>query len=134
MKILISGCAGFIGYHLTKELISKSYDVLGLDNLNEYYDLNLKKDRLEILKSLDNFKFANTDIADLENLKKIFEYFNPDKVINLAAQPGVRYSLINPHAYSHSNLVGFLNVLDLSKSYNVKGFIYASSSSVYGNN
>ena len=130
MKILISGCAGFIGYHLTKELISKSYDVLGLDNLNEYYDLNLKKDRLEILKSLDNFKFANADIADLENLKKVFEYFNPDKVINLAAQPGVRYSLINPHAYS-LNLVGFLNILDLSKSYNVKGFIYASSSSVY---
>ena len=134
VKILLTGCAGFIGYHLTKKLIFNGYKVLGLDNINDYYSQKLKLDRLKHLKGLENFEFKKTDISDKDSLKSMFDYFKPNKVVNLAAQPGVRYSLINPYAYASSNLLGFINIIELSRLCNVDGFIYASSSSVYGNN
>ena len=134
MKILLTGCAGFIGYHLTKKLISKNYEILGLDNVNDYYSQKLKLDRLKHLQGLESFEFRKTDISDKNSLNDVFEYFKPNKVVNLAAQPGVRYSLINPYAYASSNLMGFINVIELSRIHKVDGFIYASSSSVYGNN
>ncbi len=132
MKILLTGAAGFIGAHLAKGLLNRNYDVLGVDNLNDYYDPTLKIDRLKTLDSFNNFKFVKSDISDLENLENIFNEFKPQRVVNLAAQPGVRYSLKNPHAYVSSNLQGFVNVIDLCRLKNVEGLIYASSSSVYG--
>ncbi len=134
MKILLTGCAGFIGYHLTKKLILNGYEVLGLDNINDYYSQELKLDRLKRLNGLKNFKYKKIDISDKHSLEREFKRFKPNKVVNLAAQPGVRYSLINPHAYANSNLVGFINIIELSRIFGVDGFIYASSSSVYGNN
>jgi len=134
MKYLITGAAGFIGYHLSNKLLSDNNTVIGIDNLNSYYNPDLKKDRIKILKSFDNFCFKKVDICDKKSLKSIFNDFSPQKVINLAAQPGVRYSLINPQAYMNSNLVGFLNVIELCKDNNVEGLVYASSSSVYGDN
>tara|TARA_Y100000996_G_C22454839_1_gene615424 strand:- start:6 stop:959 length:954 start_codon:yes stop_codon:yes gene_type:complete len=134
VKILLTGCAGFIGYHLTKKLILNDYEVLGLDNINDYYSQELKLDRLDRLHSLKNFKYKKTDISDKHSLERVFKNFKPNKVVNLAAQPGVRYSLINPHAYANSNLVGFINIIEQSRMFDVDGFIYASSSSVYGNN
>ena len=136
MKVLITGCAGFIGFHLTYKLLkNKKYNVIGLDNLNTYYDLNLKKNRIKKLKKLDkNFKFYKEDIINKESLNKIFKKFNFDVIINLAAQAGVRYSINNPKTYFESNLKGFFNILELSKDYNIKQLFFASSSSVYGNN
>ena len=133
-KILITGVAGFIGYHLTKSLLNDGFKIFGIDNINDYYDVNLKKDRLNILKKKSNFQFKCIDIEDYESLKNIFQDFSPDKVVNLAAQAGVRYSLENPFAYVGSNLVGFVNILELCKNFNVDGLVYASSSSVYGGN
>ena len=133
-KILITGAAGFIGYHLCKSLIEDGYKVLGIDNLNDYYDTNLKKARLKQLKHFKNFTFNKVDIADRGSLTKSFQSFNPQKIVNLAAQPGVRYSIKNPYAYINSNLVGFLNIIELCRNNEVKNFIYASSSSVYGGN
>ena len=133
-KLLITGVAGFIGYHLSKSLLKDNYDVYGLDNINDYYDVNLKHDRLNDLKKFPNFKFYKLDISNYEDLSNIFKKINPNKVINLAAQAGVRYSIENPFAYMTSNMVGFLNIIELCKNCNVGGLIYASSSSVYGGN
>ena len=130
-KILVTGCAGFIGMHLCKSLLADGFIVVGVDNINDYYDRQLKIKRLSLLKSFENFCFEKVDISDIVKIKKVFNRFNPSKVVNLAAQAGVRYSLINPHAYMNSNIVGFMNILDCCKSSNVQGLIYASSSSVY---
>jgi len=134
MKILVTGAAGFIGYHLSKSLLEDGYDVLGVDNINDYYDQNLKYARVDLLKSYNKFIFNKVDISNRENLTESFLAFNPEKVVNLAAQPGVQYSIKNPYAYMSSNLIGFMNIIELCRHYNVKGFIYASSSSVYGGN
>ena len=115
-------------------LLKDKYEIVGIDNMNQYYDVNLKKSRLEILKSFDNFKFVNIDISAKEKLENVFKKYKPSKVINLAAQAGVRYSLINPQSYIKSNIVGFANVLECARIFNIEGLIYASSSSVYGNN
>jgi len=133
-KILVTGGAGFIGYHLCKSLLDDDYEVLGIDNLNDYYDPKLKHARLDQLTPYKNFTFERIDIADREALTQSFNSFNPQKVVNLAAQAGVRYSIENPYAYMNSNLVGFLNIIELCRHNNVEGLIYASSSSVYGGN
>jgi len=133
-KILVTGSAGFIGYHLCNALLKDGYEVLGIDNINDYYDPNLKLARIEQLKNNANFKFERIDIADRESLTQSFQNFNPIKVVNLAAQAGVRYSIENPYVYMESNLVGFLNIIELCRHNEVKGLIYASSSSVYGGN
>ena len=132
-KIFITGAAGFIGYHLSKRLIDEGYEVFGIDNLNDYYDPSLKQSRLANLGH-STFDFRQLDLQDYAGLTKVFKEFNPDIVINLAAQAGVRYSLENPRSYIESNLDGFFNILEASRQHGVKNFIYASSSSVYGNN
>ncbi len=133
-RILVTGCAGFIGMHSCERLTKKGYSVFGIDNMNDYYCVSLKKARLENLSSIPNFYFEEVDICDQSSLNLIFKNFQPNKVINLAAQAGVRFSLENPHAYINSNITGFLNILEACKKFNVKGIIYASSSSVYGDN
>ena len=133
-KILITGGAGFIGFHLSNLLIDKGYKVIGIDNMNDYYDINLKKGRLELLEKRENFKFYKIDLKDKENIDKLFEEHKFDYVINLAAQAGVRYSIENPYAYVDSNLIGFMNILEACRKYPVKHLLYASSSSVYGGN
>ena len=133
-KILVTGCAGFIGMHLSRALLEKKYYVIGIDNLNNYYDVGLKKDRLKILKNYDNFSFNKLDISNKGSLKDIFKANSIDKVVNLAAQAGVRYSLKNPNSYIESNVLGFMNILECCRHYKIKGLIYASSSSVYGGN
>ena len=133
-KILVTGCAGFIGMHLSKALLERGHDVIGVDNLNPYYDVKLKNDRLMILKKYDNFNFTKLDISNKEALENIFNTNIIDKVVNLAAQAGVRYSILNPESYIKSNVSGFLNVLECCKDYNRPFLIYASSSSVYGQN
>mgnify|MGYP003965374235 FL=1 len=133
-KILVTGAAGFIGFHLSKSLLEDDYEVLGLDNLNDYYDPKLKQARLDILLKYPNFRFEKIDVAHREPLTKAFTNFKPKKVINLAAQAGVRYSIENPYAYMDSTLVGFLNIIELCRHNDVEGLIYASSSSVYGGN
>ena len=133
MNILVTGVAGFIGFHTALMLLKKNYKIVGVDNLNDYYDTNLKKRRLQILKKYENFFFTRFNIEDKEIINK-FKNSNFDCVINLAAQAGVRYSLKNPYAYINSNILGHLNVLELVKTLGIKKFIYASSSSVYGGN
>jgi len=133
-KILVTGAAGFIGFHLSKSLLEDGYEVLGIDNLNDYYDPKLKHARLDIIRKYPNFRFQKVDIADRESVAKVFVDFAPTKVVNLAAQAGVRYSLTNPYAYMESNLVGFLNIIELCRHTDVEGLVYASSSSVYGSN
>ena len=133
-KILVTGGAGFIGYHLCKSLLDDDYEVLGFDNLNDYYDVNLKHARLDQLKLYKNFKFEKVDIADRESITQSFQSFKPNKVVNLAAQAGVRYSLVNPYAYMEANMIGFINIIELCRHNDVNGLIYASSSSVYGGN
>lgn len=132
MKILVTGVAGFIGNQLALRLLNLGNQVIGLDNLNDYYDVRLKRDRLLRLENQKNFFNYLVDINDEVNLSKIFEKHKPDYVINLAAQAGVRYSLINPKAYIDSNISGFLNILENCRHNDVKHLIYASSSSVYG--
>jgi len=149
MKILVTGSAGFIGFHLAKKLLSDGHEVIGLDNINEYYDVNLKfgrlaesgieQDKIEINKlvrssKFKNYSFLKLKLEDREPLFSLFEKERFDKVINLAAQAGVRYSLENPHSYIDSNIYGFLNILEACRHYSVKHLIYASSSSVYGLN
>jgi UDP-glucuronate 4-epimerase len=133
-KILVTGSAGFIGFHLCKSFLEDEYEVLGIDSINDYYDPNLKLARLEQLKPYKNFNFEKVDISDREAITQSFQSFNPTKVVNLAAQAGVRYSIENPYAYMDANLVGFLNIIELCRHNDVEGLIYASSSSVYGGN
>ncbi len=133
-KILVTGAAGFIGYHLSRRLCADGREVLGLDNLNDYYEVSLKEDRLANLKALPNFKFEKCDLEDGARLAKIVADFKPDAIVNLAAQAGVRYSLENPQAYVSSNLIGFTNILEAARYNNVKHLVFASSSSVYGAN
>ncbi len=135
--ILVTGAAGFIGYHVSKKLIEKKLNVIGLDNLNPYYDVNLKKSRIREISKNINFKYWNFikgDLTNLNFLRSIFIRYKPEIVINLAAQAGVRYSLKNPQAYIDSNIIGFQNLLTCCSEINVKHLIYASSSSVYGGN
>ncbi|KEF36160.1 nucleoside-diphosphate-sugar epimerase [Schinkia azotoformans MEV2011] len=132
--ILVTGSAGFIGFHLSKRLLDEGFSVVGFDNLNEYYDSKLKIDRLTILKNNSNFTFIKGSIENLELLESLFEQYNFPIVVHLAAQAGVRYSLENPHQYIQSNLVGFTNILECCKKWKVEHLLYASSSSVYGNN
>lgn len=133
-NILITGAAGFIGFHLSKELLDDSYQIIGIDNLNDYYDPSLKQSRLEILGKYNNFNFHKVDLKDKTAVDNIFETYQPTHVINLAAQAGVRYSIENPYAYVDSNLTGFMNILEACRNYPVDHLLYASSSSVYGGN
>lgn len=134
MKILITGCAGFIGFHLAKNLIADRNKVIGIDNMNNYYDKRLKIDRVNILKKNNNFKFKNIDISNLQNLEKVFKGNKFDIVINLAAYAGVEYSLKFPEKYIYTNELGFFFILELVKKYKIPKLIFASSSSVYGLN
>lgn len=131
---LITGSAGFIGFFLSKSLLKKGFTVIGIDNLNDYYDVKLKHSRLNILKEYKAFSFIKGDISDKELLFSVFENSKPNIVINLAAQAGVRYSIENPDIYIQSNIVGFFNVLEACRRYPVEHLLYASSSSVYGAN
>ena len=133
-KILITGAAGFIGYHLSQRLLSQGIEVYGIDNMNDYYDVGLKKMRLSKLQQNDNFSFTEGDIADKEKVEGIFKSFRPDTVMNLAAQAGVRYSITNPDSYIRSNIIGFYNILECCRHYPVDHLVFASSSSVYGGN
>ena len=133
-KILITGVAGFIGFHLAKQLLEDGYVITGIDNLNTYYDVNLKKARLDELMPYDKFSFFKTDISDKNDLEKIFQAIRFDVIVNLAAQAGVRYSLKNPYAYVDSNITGFVNLLECCRNANIKHLVFASSSSVYGSN
>ena len=133
-KILITGAAGFIGFHLSRRLLEGDDRVVGLDNLNPYYDVTLKEARLDILRRKGNFRFVRADLADRGAVEALFQEERPEIVVNLAAQAGVRYSLTNPHAYVESNLVGFVNVLEGCRHGQVKHLVFASSSSVYGAN
>lgn len=137
MNILVTGAAGFIGFHLIKNLLDRSCSIVGIDNMNDYYDPYLKKDRLGLLESrasIGSFEFIQLDLADREAMSSLFSDNNFDVVINLGAQAGVRYSIENPNAYIDSNVVGFLNVLEGCRHSKVKHLVYASSSSVYGMN
>lgn len=134
MCVLVTGAAGFIGFHVSRRLLADGVKVVGLDNLNDYYDVSLKKDRLEILLNEENFSFVELDLVDTEGMQKLFKENSFRQVINLAAQAGVRYSLENPKAYVDSNLSGFLNILEGCRHNRVEHLIYASSSSVYGLN
>ena len=133
-KILVTGCAGFIGMHLSNDLLKSGNLVFGIDNINGYYEKSLKLDRLKILKSNKNFTFEKIDINDGLKLNDYFRICQPDIVVNLATQAGVRNSIIDPISYVQSNVVGFMNVLEVCRHNNIKGLIYASSSSVYGGN
>jgi len=133
-KILVTGAAGFIGFHLTQNLLARGDEVVGLDNLNDYYRVQLKQDRLSQLAGHDNFQFIEMDLADRKRMPGVFKSEQFDVVVNLAAQAGVRYSLENPHAYIDANVVGFTNVLEGCRHNGVKHLVYASSSSVYGGN
>jgi UDP-glucuronate 4-epimerase len=133
-KILVTGAAGFIGFHLVKRLLQEEHCIIGLDNLNDYYDVSLKEARLAILAELDGFTFVRGYLEDRVLVDNLFKTGEFELVINLAAQAGVRYSLENPHAYVESNVCGFLNVLEGCRNNNIKHLVYASSSSVYGSN
>lgn len=134
MKILVTGAAGFIGFHLCRALLARNDSVIGIDNLNDYYDPQLKKDRLTQLQSSDNFTFHKIDLKDTGDIEALFQAENFDVVVNLAAQAGVRYSLENPMAYINANIVGFMNILEGCRHHKIKHLVYASSSSVYGAN
>ncbi|MDR2971149.1 MAG: NAD-dependent epimerase [Bacteroidales bacterium] len=146
MKILLTGIAGFIGFHVARKLLENNYEVIGIDNINDYYDVSLKENRLKELgiETITEFtttstkypslRFAKIDIRNTEKLKLIFETEKPDYVCHLAAQPGVRYSLQNPHAYIDNNVMGFLNILECCRQFSIKHLLFASSSSIYGLN
>ncbi|MDL2060484.1 GDP-mannose 4,6-dehydratase [Mesosutterella sp. AGMB02718] len=132
-KVLITGAAGFIGFHLARRLLSLGASVLGFDNLNDYYEVSLKKSRLDILARFPGFTFVKGDLADEKAVAGVFESFHPDIVVNLAAQAGVRYSIDHPRSYIDSNIVGFFNILEACRRHQVAHLLFASSSSVYGN-
>jgi len=132
MAVLVTGTAGFIGFHMAREMLTRGLTVIGYDNLNEYYSVELKQTRHRMLSDWDGFTAVEADLCDGEQLEKVFKHQHPRLVCHLAAQAGVRYSLINPYAYQKSNLEGFINILELSRQYDVERFVYASSSSVYG--
>ena len=132
-KVLITGAAGFIGFHLAKRLLEMGAVVLGFDNMNDYYDVSLKESRLGVLRAFSNFSFIKGDLADEQAVTTAFKAFQPDIVVNLAAQAGVRYSIDNPRAYIDSNIVGFFHILEACRHYPVQHLLFASSSSVYGN-
>lgn len=134
MKILVTGAAGFIGFHLSISLLKRGDEVVGFDNLNDYYEVKLKHDRLAILQNHQSFTFVKGDLADRGAVEQLFAEHRFDRVINLAAQAGVRYSLENPHAYIDANIVGFMNILEACRHNQVAHLVYASSSSVYGSN
>ncbi|MFI4962684.1 MAG: NAD-dependent epimerase [Legionellales bacterium] len=134
MKILVTGAAGFIGYHVARTLCERGDEVIGIDNLNDYYEVSLKQARLHQLAAYDNFKFMRIDLADREAMSQLFANQGFQKVIHLAAQAGVRYSIENPHVYVESNLVGFINILEGCRHQGIEHLTYASSSSVYGAN
>lgn len=133
-KILITGAAGFVGAFLSKSLLEKGFEVIGIDNLNDYYDVALKEERLAMLLDFENFSFKKMDIANKNIINTLFEEERPNIVINLAAQAGVRYSIENPDVYIHSNIIGFYNILEACRNFPVDHLLYASSSSVYGSN
>jgi UDP-glucuronate 4-epimerase len=133
-KILVTGAAGFIGFHLSRRMLEQGHEVVGLDNLNDYYDINLKLGRLKQITTQENFKPVRLDLADRDGMARLFKEEQFDVVVNLAAQAGVRYSLVNPHAYVDTNLVGFINILEGCRHNNVQHLVFASSSSVYGAN
>lgn len=133
-KILVTGAAGFIGFHLSRRLLEGDNEVVGLDNLNPYYDVTLKEARLSLLEKNGAFRFIRADVADRQAMAALFAEERPEIVVNLAAQAGVRYSLKNPHAYVESNIVGFMNILEGCRHHHVRHLVYASSSSVYGAN
>jgi UDP-glucuronate 4-epimerase len=132
--IFVTGAAGFIGFHVSKRLLERGDDVVGIDNLNDYYDPALKHARLDILRKFERFTFVHADIADRAAMEELFARHKPARVVHLAAQAGVRYSLTNPHAYTESNITGFLNILEGCRHHGVEHLVYASSSSVYGAN
>jgi len=134
MKILVTGAAGFIGFHLSKRFLERGDEVVGLDSLNDYYDVNLKKARLSQLEGQPKFRFVKLDLADREGMAQLFAREKFQRVMNLAAQAGVRYSIENPHAYVDSNVVGFVNLLEGCRHHSVEHLVFASSSSVYGLN
>jgi len=134
MRVLVTGVAGFIGYHLAQRLLAEGDQVYGIDNLNDYYDVSLKKARLAQLQPQPGFSFQYLDLSDRAGMTSLFETNPFDCVVNLAAQAGVRYSLVNPHAYTDSNLAGFINLLEGCRHHHVQHLVYASSSSVYGAN
>jgi UDP-glucuronate 4-epimerase len=134
MKFLLTGTAGFIGFHTAKRLLARGDTVLGIDNVNDYYDVRLKHARMAQLDDHPNYRFIRMDLADREGLTRAFAEHRPQRVIHLAAQAGVRYSIQNPHAYVDSNLVGFVNILEACRHNDVEHLVYASSSSVYGAN
>ena len=132
-KILVTGAAGFIGFHLSKRILEEGGEVIGFDNLNDYYDVNLKYARLEILEKYEKFTFIKGNLADKDAVDNLFVTYKPDVVVNLAAQAGVRYSIDNPGSYIESNIIGFYNILEACRHNKVEHLLYASSSSVYGN-
>jgi len=134
MKILVTGCAGFIGMHTCLRLLKDRHEVLGVDNLNAYYDVNLKLARLKLIKPHNKFNFIKLDIANRKKIENLFEQLDFQVVVHLAAQPGVRYSIKNPYSYIRNNINGFLNVLEGCRHHNIKHLVYASSSSIYGTN
>jgi len=134
VKVLVTGVAGFIGFNLSQRLLARGDEVIGLDNINDYYDVTLKKDRLAQLEGKSGFSFHKLELADREGIAQLFTTQSFDVVVNLAAQAGVRYSLKNPHAYIDSNIVGFTNILEGCRHSGVKHLVFASSSSVYGAN
>jgi len=133
-RVLVTGAAGFIGFHLSGKLCDLGFEIIGIDNLNDYYDVGLKEARLDLLKARSNFSFFKINLQDKNSIDQLFSVQKIDYVVNLAAQAGVRYSITNPYAYLDSNITGFLNILEACRNYPVKHLVYASSSSVYGAN